>query len=75
MASLCDEIRSALSGFNVCSETPDGARIATHCLYPSHEFVHVYVVNEGGGFAFTMAAEPIKRLGRTVGMRRPSSGL
>lgn len=50
MTALCDKIKTALSGFGVCSETFDGARIATHCLYPSHEFVHVYVVSEGGSY-------------------------
>lgn len=43
----CDEIRAALAEFSTCEITPAGARIPTHCLYPSHEPVHVYVVKHG----------------------------
>ena len=46
----CNEIRAALSGFGVCDETPDGSRIATHCLYPSFEAVRVFVVRVGDGY-------------------------
>jgi hypothetical protein len=46
----CDEIRAALSAFNVCEETDNGSRIATHCLYPSFEPVHIYVAKIGDGF-------------------------
>jgi hypothetical protein len=40
---VCDTIRNAIAQFGVCAETPDGARIVTHCLYPSFEPVYVYV--------------------------------
>lgn len=50
MSRACDAIRVALADFGECVETLDGARIATHCLYPSHETVHVYVVHEGSEF-------------------------
>ncbi|THD43879.1 MAG: hypothetical protein E7774_11890 [Bradyrhizobium sp.] len=43
----CAEISSALSEFARCEETPLGARIATHCLYPSFEPVHVFVAKVG----------------------------
>jgi hypothetical protein len=46
----CDEVSSALSGFSVCEDTPDGARIATHCLYPSFEPVYIYVSKLGDGY-------------------------
>lgn len=46
----CDVIRSAMAGFDVCEATADGARMATHCLYPSFEAVHVFVVKEGDTF-------------------------
>jgi hypothetical protein len=59
---VCDELRSAISSFTTCEETSDGARIATHCLYPSFETAHVYVVRVGeqyrvhdGGEAFRAA--------------------
>lgn len=53
----CASLGSFFSAFAVCEETADGARIATHCLYPSFEAVHVYVVkvdnkfivHDGGG--------------------------
>lgn len=46
----CEAISLAMSGFDVCEPTLDGARVATHCLYPSFESVHVYVVKEGDYF-------------------------
>lgn len=59
---VCEEIRSAMATFATCEETSDGARIATHCLYPSYETAHVYVVRVGnhyrvhdGGEAFRSA--------------------
>ena len=61
LAMVCEEIRSAMATFATCEET-DGARIATHCLYPSYETAHVYVVRVGnhyrvhdGGEAFRSA--------------------
>jgi hypothetical protein len=47
---ICEDIRSAMNMFDACEPTLDGARVATHCLYPSFESVHVYVVKEGDGF-------------------------
>jgi hypothetical protein len=46
----CDEVRSALSTFDVCTETEEGSRVATHCLYPSFDPVNVFVVRFGDGF-------------------------
>lgn len=46
----CNVVASALAGFRRCEQTADGARIATHCLYPSSESVHVYVVKMGDTF-------------------------
>jgi hypothetical protein len=47
---ICADIRSAMETFDACEPTLDGARVATHCLYPSFESVYVYVVKEGDGF-------------------------
>ncbi len=47
---ICESIRKALSDFNACEDTLDGARVATHCLYPSFETVQVYVVKMGDGY-------------------------
>lgn len=46
----CDDIRKALADFSECEQTPEGARIATHCLYPSFENVRVFVAKVGDGF-------------------------
>jgi hypothetical protein len=50
MTKACDDIKAALSAFEVCTETEDGSRVATHCLYPSFEPVEVFVVRFGDGF-------------------------
>ena len=47
---LCDVVRGALSDFEVCEDTLEGARVPTHCLYPSFENVYVYVVKFGDNF-------------------------
>lgn len=47
---LCDEIRAALSSFDACESTLAGARVKTHCLYPSFEAVHVFIAKVGDGF-------------------------
>jgi hypothetical protein len=46
----CDEIKTAMADFAVCEPTPEGARIATHCLYPSFEHVRVFVAKLGDGY-------------------------
>jgi len=46
----CESIRAALSSFDLCVETEDGARVSTHCLYPSFDPVNVFVVGFGDGF-------------------------
>jgi len=39
-----------MADFAGCEETPEGARIATHCLYPSFEHVRVFVARLGDGY-------------------------
>jgi hypothetical protein len=34
----------------VCTETEEGSRVTTHCLYPSFDPVNVFVVRFGDGF-------------------------
>ncbi len=46
----CDDIRKAMADFEDCEQTPEGARIATHCLYPSFEHVRVFVAKVGDGY-------------------------
>jgi hypothetical protein len=50
MSNVCDDIRAALSGFEICTETEHGSRVTTHCVYPSFEPVDVFVVRFGDGF-------------------------
>ena len=45
----CDLIVASLSDLQ-CEETPDGARILTHCLYPNFDQVAVYVQTHLDGF-------------------------
>jgi hypothetical protein len=46
----CEDVRAALSAFDACTETEEGARVATHCLYPSFDPVNVFVARFGDGF-------------------------
>jgi hypothetical protein len=50
MNKACDDIKAALSAFEVCTETDEGSRVTTHCLYPSFDPVNVFVVRFGDGF-------------------------
>lgn len=50
MSTICEEIHAALSRFSSCEETEDGARIPTHCLYPSFTHVYVYIAKVGKGY-------------------------
>ncbi|WP_349370164.1 hypothetical protein [Salinarimonas sp.] len=47
---ICEQIRSALAPLASCEPTTSGARIATHCLYPSFDPVEIHVVGHGDGF-------------------------
>ena len=49
-AMTCDDIRKAMADFELCEPSPQGARIATHCLYPSFEHVRVFIAKIGDGF-------------------------
>jgi hypothetical protein len=46
----CEQLQHILSALYHCSQTQDGLRLSTSCLYPSFEVVHVYVVKLGGGY-------------------------
>jgi hypothetical protein len=57
MNMLCNDIDALLGPLHACTETQDGARVTTHCLYPSFDPVNVFVarigeayrVHDGGG--------------------------
>ena len=50
MNKVYDDIKAALSAFEVCTETEHGSRVTTHCLYPSFDPVNVFVVRFGDGY-------------------------
>jgi hypothetical protein len=50
---ICDDIRAALAEGDVCEVTESGARIVTHCLYPSFEPVEVFITGKGDGYIVT----------------------
>jgi hypothetical protein len=39
-----------LGSMPACVETEEGARLTTHCLYPSFEPVHVFIAKVGNGY-------------------------
>lgn len=47
---ICEDVRAALGAGDICEETDAGARVATHCLYPSFEPVSVFVSKLGHGY-------------------------
>ena len=47
---ICDDVLIALSEGALCEEGERGARVETHCLYPSFEPVCVYVAKHGDGY-------------------------
>lgn len=49
----CAELDSLLTRTPHCVEVEGGVRLATHCLYPSSDQVHVYVGRRRDGFRVT----------------------
>lgn len=47
---ICEAVRIALGERDSCEETESGARVITHCLYPSFEPVEVFVAKVGDGY-------------------------
>ena len=43
-------IRLSLEGFAAVIDTDEGARLQTHCMYPSFEPVHAYMARVGDGY-------------------------
>jgi hypothetical protein len=50
MKMSCDLIRRLFDDSGNCKETPSGARVTTHCVYPSFDPVHVFVAKIGDEF-------------------------
>lgn len=57
---ICEDVRAAMGAGEVCEETELGARVATHCLYPSFSPVHVYVSKLGHGYRVTDAGGAVR---------------
>lgn len=47
---ICEDVRAAMGVGETCEETDAGARVVTHCLYPSFEPVAVFVSKFGEGY-------------------------
>ena len=58
----CDDPQG-FGRFLLCEETPEGARVATHCLYPSFESVRVFVARLSDGFNVHDGSGAITRRG------------
>ena len=46
----CANLTTDLGPFKGCVQTTDGLRVATDCLMPSFEQVHVYIITHGGEY-------------------------
>jgi hypothetical protein len=49
-AMLNDHILASLTRFATLAETDEGARLETHCLYPSFDPVHAFIAKVGGAY-------------------------
>lgn len=47
---ICKDVHAALGAGEICLETDAGARVVTHCLYPSFQPVIVFVSKLGDGY-------------------------
>lgn len=47
---ICGDVHAAMGMGEICEETEAGARVLTHCLYPSFEPVAVHVAKHGAGY-------------------------
>lgn len=50
---ICQDIHAALGAGEACLETEAGARVVTHCMYPSFQPVVVFVSKFGDGYRVT----------------------
>lgn len=50
---ICEDIRAALGAGEICEESDAGARVITHCLYPSFTPVAIFVTKLGDGYRVT----------------------
>lgn len=57
---ICEDVRAAMGWGEICEETEAGARVLTHCLYPSFEPVAVFVTKLGDGYHVTDAGGAVR---------------
>lgn len=57
---ICEDIRAAMGAGEICEETEAGARVTTHCLYPSFDPVSVFVVKIGSGYRVSDAGGALR---------------
>lgn len=70
---ICEDVRAAMGSGEICEETEAGARVITHCLYPSFEPVAVFVTKLGEGYRVTDAGGAVScawRHGRDEALTR-----
>jgi len=56
----CDDLRAVLDSLNSCEATDGGTRVRTHCLYPSHTQVGVFIVKFGDGYHVHDGGEAVR---------------
>lgn len=57
---ICEDVRAAMGSGEVCEETDAGARVVTHCLYPSFEPVELFVTKIGEGYRVTDGGRAVR---------------
>lgn len=57
VTKVCEDIAAVLGSMEYCFETEYGARVVTHCLYPSFDQVEIYIHKWGDGYRVTDAGQ------------------
>lgn len=57
---ICEDVRAAMGAGEVCEESEAGARVTTHCLYPSFEPVVLFVSKVGDGYRISDAGRAVR---------------
>ena len=73
---LNTRILASLKRFAALADTDEGARLETHCLYPSFDPVHAFIAKVGDGYKVHDGAGAFRSAwdhGRDVGLIRPRS--
>lgn len=57
---ICEDVRAAMGAGEVCEESEAGARVTTHCLYPSFEPVVLFVSKLGDGYRISDGGRAVR---------------